>query len=263
MPTGHYYPDYNADGLLSSHVLSDGLMAGGVWQGLYEQSLTQNFPIGTRLQIQDRTFYYAQAAAVGATTAMKAGHNDSVECSVNTYAEAYAAGYTGKIRIEDTDTRAAHYYQNGYVWVMNLVSGVYQFLKVKDSDAAEAADNHVHITLYDPLPFTIPASTWVTIHRNPYACVSFTTTNKMTMVGVPLIPVTANYYFWIQTWGPCFGTAMSAIPGAAANDRDIYFNSDGALINGLAATLGMQRAGYLLPNTTSGGDQFYQLQLAP
>ena len=262
MPTGHYYPDYNADGLLASHILSEGQVSGGVYQGIYEQSITQNYPIGTRIQLQDRTFHYAQGAAVGLAVAMKAGHNDSVECSVNTAAVAYAAGVK-TIVVLDTDTRAAHYYQNGYVWVMNLVSGVYQFLKIKDSDIAAAADNQVTLHLYDPLPFAIPASTWTTIHRNPYACVSFTTTNKMTMVGVPLIPVTANYYFWIQTWGPCFGTAMSAIPGAAANDRDIYFNSDGALINGLAATLGMQRAGFLLPNTTSGGDQFYQLQLAP
>ena len=262
MPTSHYYPHYNADGVLASHVLSDGLLAGGVWQNLYEQSLTQNFPIGTRLQIQDRTFHYACAGGTTAV-AMKAGHNASAEYSANTAAVAYAAGATTIIFL-DTDTRAAHYYQNGYAWVMNLVSGVYQFLKIKDSLVAEAADNQVTLELYDPLPFAIPASTWLTVHRNPYASILFTTVNTSSMVGVPLIPVTSGYFFWIQTWGPCFGTAMSAIPGAAANDRAVYFNSDGALINGASLTTnGMQYAGFLLPNTAGGGDQFYCLQLNP
>ena len=258
----HYYPDYDSEGNVSNHCLSDGPISGGQWQPLYEQSAIQNFPIGTRLQVQDRTFHYACAGGTTAV-AMKAGHNASAECSANTAATAYAAGVKTIIFL-DTDTRAAHYYQNGYAWVMNLTSGVYQFLKIKDSDVALAADNQVTLHLYDPLPFAIPASTWLTVHRNPYASILFTTVNTSSMVGVPLIPVTSGYYFWIQTWGPCFGTAMSAIPGAAANDRAIYFNSDGALINGASLTTnGMQYAGYLLPNTAAGGDQFYQLQLAP
>ena len=265
MPTGHYYPDYESDGLLSSHEIDNGLVSGGVWQSLYEQSLTQNFPIGTRLRIQDRTFYYCKAASVGTLVAMKAGHADCVEVDVNTAAVAYAAGVK-EIIVLDTDTRAENYWQNGYCWVMNLVSGVYQHLKIKSSDAAIAADNQVTIQLYDPLPFAIPASTFVALHQNPWSNVAFGNSEFMAMICVPLIPVTASYYFWGQTWGPCFGTAQSAIPGALAADREVYFGTDGALMAGQdvdALVVMRQRAGFIISNTTGGGDQFYMLQITP
>jgi len=196
---------------------------------------------------------------------MKAGHADCVEVDVNTAAAAYAAGVQ-EIVVLDLDTRAANYWQNGYVWVMNLVSGVYQHLKIKSSDAAVAADNQVTIQLYDPLPFAIPASTFVALHQNPWSNVAFGNSEYMAMICVPLIPVTASYYFWGQTWGPCFGTASSAIPGAASGDREVYFATDGALLAGVdidALNYMRQRAGFVLSNTTSGGDQFYMLQITP
>ena len=254
MPTGHYYPHYGSDGVLADHNLSDGLIPGGVWQNLYEQSATQNFPIGTRLQLHDRVFYYALACGTTAV-AMKAGHNDGAESAYNTDAVAYAAGHVGTIRVLDTNTRAVHYFQNGYLWIMNLVSGIYQLLKIKDSALGTAA--HVDLTLYDPLPFEVPASTFTCIHRNPFASVSFTNSTGKAMIGVPLIPVTTACYFWIQTWGPCFGTAFNAVPGAVASDREVYFNSDGALIAGnetVLETVVPQRAGFIISNTEGGGD---------
>jgi len=195
---------------------------------------------------------------------MKAGHNASAESDYNTDAVAYAAGHTGAIRILDTNTRAVHYFQNGYCWVMNLVSGVYQFLKIKDSDLGTAA--HVDIYLYDPLPFAIPASTFTACQRNPFASVSFANSEFMAQICVPLIPVTTAYYFWGQTWGPCFGTAQSAIPGALAGDREVYYGTDGALMAGQdvdALVVMRQRGGFVISNTTGGGDQFYMLQITP
>jgi hypothetical protein len=262
MASTHYIPNFDSDGSIVNHTLSDYAISGGPWQGIYEESAVQRFPVGTRLQIADRVFYYCKAAGTTAT-AMKAGHNSIADVGVNTAAAIHAAGETA-ITILDTATRAANYYQNGYLWVMNEVSGVFQMLKIKSSDAAAAADDQVVIHLYDPLPFAIPASTFVTVWPNPYSAVTFTNSTYQSMVCVPLIPVTSGYYFWGQTYGPCFGTAMSAVPGAAATDRDVYFNSDGALINGASLTTnGAQRAGYIITGTSSGaGDQFYMLQLA-
>jgi len=263
MPTGHYIPNFDSEGALVKHTLSHASLD-GKWQGVYEQSAIQHFPIGTRLQLHDRTFYYCKAAGTTAV-AMKAGHNSVADLGVNTDAVDYAAGET-EIVVLDTNTRAANYYQNGYVWVMNLVSGVYQMLKIKSSDAAAAADNKVTIQLYDPLPFAIPASTFVTIWPNPFSAITFTTSAYSAMMCVPLIPVTDTYYFWGQTWGPCFGTAMSAIPGAASADREVYFNGDGALIAGVDTVLETQvpqRAGFIITMTSGGGDQFYMLQITP
>lgn len=260
----HYIPEWFSNGVLAQHYLSHPSLD-GKWQSPYEQSAVQHFPIGTRLQLHDRTFYYCKAAGTTAV-AMKAGHNSISDLGVNTDAVEYAAGVK-EIVVLDTNTRAANYYQNGYVWVMNLTSGVYQMLKIKSSDAAAAADNKVTIQLYDPLPFTIPASTFVTIWPNPFSAITFTTTGYQSMVCVPLIPVTTDYYFWGQTWGPCFGTAMSSVPGATSGNRDLYFNTDGALIAGedtVLETSVPQRAGFLITATSSGsGDQFYMLQITP
>jgi hypothetical protein len=258
----HYIPLYGSTGSVEQHALSHNLLPLGAWQSPYEQSATQNFPIGTRLQLDDRVFRYCQAKGTTAV-AMKAGHNGTADVGVNTAAVIYPVGTTTLI-ILDTATRAINYYENGYLWVMNLVSGIYQMYRIKSSAAALAADDQVELTLYDPIPNAIPASTWVTAWPNPYSNILFTTDTHSSMVCVPLIPVTTDYYFWGQTWGPCFGTAMSALPGAAANDRDIFFNADGALINGSSLTTnGAQRAGTLLTMTSGGGDQFYMLQLAP
>jgi hypothetical protein len=258
----HYIPILGSTGVVTEHILSAPPLSGRPHQSVYEQSAIQNYPIGTRYQHGDRTFYYCLAAGTTAV-AMKAGHNSIADTGVNTYAAIYAVGET-ELRIEDTATRAAHYYQNGYVWIMNLISGIYQMLKIKDSEGALAGDDHVHITLYEGLPFAVPASTFVTIWPNPYAAIIFTTSAYASMVCVPLIPVTSGYYFWGQTWGPCFGTAMSAIPGAASADRAVFFNGDGALINGASLTTnGAQLAGFVITMTSGGGDQFYQLQLAP
>ena len=256
----HYIPIIKSSGTIDGHQLSAGPLPSGKWQSVYTQSATQNFPIGTRLQIDDRVFRYCLAGGTTAV-AMKAGHNGTADLGVNTYAEIYAIGET-HLRVEDTNTRAADYYKDGYVWIMNLTSGVYQMHKIASSLAAEAADDHVHITLQEGVAAAVPASTFVTLWPNPYSNVLFTTNNYSSMVCVPLIPVTSGYYFWGQTWGPCFGTAMSALPGAASADRAVYFNSDGALINGASLTTnGAQLAGYVMTMTSGGGDQFYMLQL--
>jgi len=260
--TSHYIPVLKSTGSIDGHQLSAGPISGGQWQSVYAQSVTQNFPIGTRLQIDDRVFRYCQAKGTTAV-AMKAGHNGTADLGVNTYAEIYAIGET-ELRVEDTNTRAVNYYKDGYVWIMDLVSGVYQMHKIKSSEVAAAADDHVHIVLYEGISIAVPASTFVSIWPNPYSNILFTTSAYSSMVCVPLIPVTTDYYFWGQTWGPCFGTAMSAIPGAASADRAVYFNSDGALINGASLTTnGAQLAGYVITMTSGGGDQFYMLQITP
>ena len=260
MSTTHYYPDYGSLGTVADHCLSDAVLSGARFQGIYEQSVTQNFPIGTRLQLHDRTFYYAKAGGTTAV-AMKAGHNEVAESAYNTAAVEHTAG-TKEIVVLDTNSRAAHYFQNGYIWIMGAT--IFQLLKIKDNAAGSAVS--VTLELYDPLPTTVAASTFTCCHRNPFSNITFTNSSKRAMIGVPLIPVTSAYYFWIQTWGPCFGTAMSAIPGAASADREVYFNGDGALIAGADTVLETQvpqRAGFIISNTTAGGDQFYMLQITP
>ncbi|GAH55398.1 unnamed protein product, partial [marine sediment metagenome] len=83
------------------------------------------------------------------------------------------------------------------------------------------------------------------------------------------INVTADYYFWGQTWGPVVATAASLGGlGGNADERAVYFDNDGGIgvmgdCAGSATQL-PQYAGFLLATTSSGKDDiFFMLQLAP
>ncbi|GAI98045.1 unnamed protein product, partial [marine sediment metagenome] len=78
--------------------------------------------------------------------------------------------------------------------------------------------------------------------------------------------ITDKHYFWGQTWGPSWTTAMGDTPGDAIRQRDLYFWQGGVIA--LAKEVGLadyshQRAGYILPNTEYEGDMMFMLQLAP
>lgn len=231
-------------------------------QGILQESAVQYYPIGLRYAKDDRVFRYSKAG--GALTAMKAGHQGHVATECNTVAVAYAAGAT-KIAILDGDvTHGVDYYANGYIWIMDLVTGIFRMHRIKSSTASNGTS--VTLTLDDPLTHDVGASTWITAWPSIYSNILGGDSTKMSNVVVPLIPVTSDYYFWGQTWGPCFGTAFNVVPGVNDNQREVYFNIDGALMAGDDLSLDTtvrQRAGFILTNTTPGGDQFYMLQLAP
>jgi len=262
-----YNPDRGKDGIFVDQIFSSGHMkSGGKLQDIHEVSTTQNYDIGTRWAIDDRVFRYCQAG--GALTAMKAGHCGNLPTECNSDANAYAIG-DSVFTILDTTARVVDYYNNGYVWIMK--SGAYQFHRIKSSPVS--AGTSIALTLAEPLRVTIAASTWCTAWRNIYADIQPTSSEFQSNVVVALRAVASGSYFWGQTWGPCFGTVYSTVPGRNARDRELYFNIDGALMTGSDvdfSTAGNnipQRAGFLITNTTPGGsgygDQLYMLQLSP
>jgi len=262
-----YQPNRAKDGVIVDQILSGGhMLAGGRLQDIHEQSAVQNYDIGTRLVLDDRVFRYCKAG--GDLVAMKAGHNGNGPTECNSAAAEYAAG-TFEVTILDTTARVKDYYKNGYLWIMTAAA--YQLYRIKSS--AVGAGVSVKLTLYEALKTKVPASTWCTAWPNIYSNILGTTSGRMSNVIVSLIPVTSGYYFWGQTWGPCFGTAFNTVPGRNDNDRELFFNTDGALMSSkdvdwTAGNPLPQRAGFLITNTSpwngeEGGDQLYMLQLSP
>jgi len=262
-----YNPNRGKDGIVVDQIFSSGgMLDGGKLQDIHEVSTVQNYEIGTRWQIDDRVFRYCKAG--GNLTQMKAGHCGNLPTEVNTAAVAYSIGDT-VITILDTTVRVKDYYKDGYIWIMK--SGSYQMHKIKSS--AAGAGVSVALTLWEPLRVALAASTWTTAWPNLYANILGTTSGFMSNVAIPLVAVASGSYFWGQTWGPCFGTVTSTVPGRNSGDRELYFNSDGALLSskdvdfGTAGNAIPQRAGFLITNTTPGGegygDQLYMLQLSP
>lgn len=122
------------------------------------------------------------------------------------------------------------------------------------------------LTLHHPVRYAMAGTEWATINPNPWADVRpMASDGYRSVVCFPMQPVTSGYYFWGKTRGFCFGTVASTTPGAAADDRALAFNRDGALImvdEAWNAGNSMQYAGWLIEKTASGdGDQSFMLQL--
>jgi len=132
-----------------------------------------------------------------------------------------------------------------------------------------AADDTT-LTLWHPVRYAIAGTEWATLTANPWYDVRHLSAGAglMSVVCMPMQPVTAEYYAWGKTRGPIFGVVSSTVPGAASNDRLVVFQgTDGAMImadESWNAGNSQQIAGWLIPRTGStyaAGDQTVWLQI--
>lgn len=287
-----YEPRRQKDiGLADQHITCGRQLTGGKWQHIHEESVTQNYTIGTRMVMDDRVFRYCYAkealdALLGgrADVMPREGEGDAVAYEAGDYEVTIpmnALGDAGDYVLE----QVADYWAEGYYWNGTGASAVGQLHRIKSSAAATTTGRitsltggFVTATLYDPIDTDLAASAWQTSWVNPYKTCKHEHNARMSVICQPLIDVTIAYYFWGQTWGPCFGQQSSTKLGLADGDRMCYFSSDGALMSSIDATYTTgsahyQKAGFLITNTSAwtaagggseaGGDQFYMLQLSP
>lgn len=285
-----YEPRRQADQIHADQIITAGRqLTAGAWQHIHEESVTQNYSIGTRMVMDDRVFRYCQAKE--ALEALLGGRADVMPREGEGDAVAYAVGdydVTIPMNANGPDYAAeqvADYWAEGYYWNGTGASAVGQLHRIKSSAAATTTGRitsltggYVTATLYDPIDTRLAASAWQTSWVNPYKTCKHEHNAKMSIICQPLIDVTINYYFWGQTWGPCFGQRFSTALGNTSGDRMCYFKSDGALASSVDCTFTTgspheQLAGYLITNTEAwtnaggsaegGGDQFYMLMLSP
>ena len=171
-------------------------------QGIYEMSETAKAELGTRLAFGDgRIFRYSKAGA----TALAPGKI----CKVGTVTEsgltnkAVAATVTaGSKLVYLTTSRACTTCEEGYL-VINDVDGEGIIYKIRKAAANATTTTSTDITLYDPIATALTTSSEGTIIYNPYEQIEVIAAITNTLIGVPPITVTAEYYFWLQTWGMC------------------------------------------------------------
>ncbi len=228
---------------------------------VYADETTQRYKLGTRLAVDSRVFHYSRAG--GALNRHDgAGNNDSWSLTNEAPNQSAAAGAT-TIQVVNTSA-TANQYQGGWIAVF---TGRLQVRHILRNDASDGTDTTLYID--GGLEEAITAdSTWVTGYPSIYYDTRQASLEFTTIVCVPVCVVASGSYYWGQTWGPCYGRVIGTVPGVTTADREIYFGGNGSLyghIEAEAATAGgYQRAGYLLPKTTSGGgDQLYMLQLVP
>jgi hypothetical protein len=181
-------------------------------QSIYAVSTEAKAPLGTRIEVGDRVFYYAQASAsvnagqVLCSTSPTASHQSGILAVAATSADAKAISATSSADV------AANLYEEGYFGEA-AGAGEGQLYRVLSNSSGGAG---FEVVLYDRLQTAITSGTGYFLVQNKYKNVFVGSEALDAPVGVAPVNVTSGAYFWLQTWGPAAPHHVAATPAAAA-----------------------------------------------
>lgn len=246
-------------GVFNELITGYGFVPGGSAQDIFTESATANFKLGTRIVEGDRVFRYCKAGA--ALTRFIGGFNNNT-WPINAALTAEATALATTISVPDAAC-AVNAYAGGYIV---LFSSPLQFYRILSNTVSDGVDTV--LTIETPLKVTCAIGIWATGYASPYADLRNITTGAVgfgSVMAVPIINVQSGYYFWGQTWGPCYAVADGTVPGTVVSERHVFFAQSGNIEPFVDAGSGNgQLAGYIIPVTSGGGgDQFYMLTLQP
>ena len=233
-----------------------------------QYAAARGIPLGQRAVINDRVFRWTRNGATALSTArlcqesvIVSGHGGDVVVQA-----AAAVGARTVTITNNTTAMTANMYAGGYMWG-NDEAGEGPGYRIKSHPAIAATANGV-ITLEDDDTIRVALTTvsQVGFRRNLYDSVVVNpTTPTGVPVGVTCLAITADYYFWLQTWGPAAvlgnGTLIVGYmvsPGATtAGSVDVYpLNS----VDGSGQQPGIGRVSRVAPSTEFS---WIDLQIAP
>jgi len=169
-------------------------------QGIYEISSTAKAVLGTRVRVGDRVFHYAYAGGVALAAGVLLEPATAVVAEEGKKPSAAVAQYatTFTLKTAAAQSNAA----GGYIFTHETTGEGYAY-KIKKATANADTSTYTDLVLYDPIRVALTTSSEVAIMNSPYYDLDIhTTTEENFAVGVAPTAVTANYYFWCQTWGP-------------------------------------------------------------
>lgn len=243
---------------------------------IYTEDSVQQYPIGTRLEMGERTFRYFLAS--GAITYLNSAIVSLVSRTASaqdSYDTAQAAGVgTLATPFKINGTSAGVPAKNAYAghWIVIFVAtalGVRQMRILSSSAAAATSPYTVELILDQPTPMAVAANTDCDLFPSRYAsCVSCFQGQDGAVnglfypfVGMPMAIMTSGRWGWCQTWGPCFVVNTSTQMGDLTADRTAVFSSDGSVKPFDEKTVAEQIAGYTLATVDGAGSEWIMLQL--
>ena len=250
---------------------------------IYTEDSVQQYPIGTRLEMGERTFRYYKAGA--AITYLKSGiasYNCRTASAQDSYDTSQAAGVgtvASPLKINGTTagTPALNHYAGHYIVIFVATALGVVTMKVLSSSASAAdpinAVQTVELVLDQPTPMAIAANTDCDLFPSRYAdCRSCfqgqdgqLNADWNPIVGVPMAIMTSGKWGWCQTWGPCFVVCTSTELGDASFDRQAVFSQDGSIEPSNEAwhtdDKASQIAGYTLATVDGAGSEWIMLML--
>ena len=190
--------NYGIDG----DIISGGML-GNTNPDVYAESAAALATIGTRLRMKDgREFIYCRngAAEIGIA---KMGQAEAPTGNWNEVAQAshgWSVGDTSGSIVLTGTAPAVNEFAEGWM-VVNKGTGIGQCYRISTNTSHATLPS---ISLYDPIITAFPEGSEVTIIKSNFADTIVVATGGLTAVavGVPLITVTACYYYWSQVKGP-------------------------------------------------------------
>lgn len=174
-------------------------------QSIYEQSSEQLHALGAKISLGDgRVFHYSQMGAVAVAAGALCQAAAPIAHHTNRLAAAAVVVGARRIQVAPGATGgAANLYAEGYLHC-NDAAPAGLIYKVK-SHLAITASTAFWVNLYDPVIEVLTTASEVTLAHNPYKGLLIAPNAALTAapMGVPIIDVTAAYYAWLQTAGPC------------------------------------------------------------
>lgn len=213
--------------------------------GIHQESSTALHKVGTRMKLSDgRTFYYAKN---GGTAVTEPGRVMGAIKQVASESDTSITEVAGTREIAVTAVAATGVSYVGGYFVVATGTGQGQTHKIADCTTTAAAGTAT-VYLYDELVTALTAATAV-MTINPFWGLGVGTTEGqiMLVLGVTPIAVTANYYFWLQTWGWASCLSGDSLGADGAGDERVCTTSTtgvSTLSTAAEAVAGAQVIGY-------------------
>ena len=256
---------------LPGRIFAPAVAITGYDQPYDEESVTQHFEIGSRMVVDERTFHYSQAVAailypntyrLSVSTDQILAVNDLISTTATTVAGrtvtlTVGAFQGGAVPLNDL--------RNGYVECN--AAGIYAWRRIVSNTAV--VGGLITITVDRPFGQIFAIGSQFSIHKSLYKNVADTATAALVgfapVIGLAPIPVQIAYFFWLQTYGPCFIGPTGAWPLSVANQYDVYYHQDGttnsSLAEGVAIAASPQRIGRVMGSGNYGSGAVF-LELA-
>jgi len=245
---------------------------------IYAQSVTQLYPLNTRLEYADgRVFRYGKfgATSTGAPIARLVGNANAApgatgEEDVDGYeGDAYVAAAIGAeyVDLEVATAYSENFFEDGMLAIYPTAAPiVYAEYRIAGSELGNGT--YCRVYLDEPLKSPLAVADGITAYKSIYSQVKqigAEGVGYVSALGVCLASAfTSAYFGWIQTWGRCIITP-TAYFGDSQHERAVFYNfNDGTI--GTAASYdpssGHQLIGFLTQRTVSGyGDLEVMLML--
>lgn len=172
-------------------------------QGIYEENSVAQGQVGTIRRVGGRTFVYSKAGGTALGIGMLAIQPTPTANHQNVVAAAIVPTGAREVTVTLGATLATlNQYADGYLVISDADSEGTAY-KIRSNPAA-ASGASLTLTLWDAVHTALAVTSECCLIPAPYNGTVIAVTDQADVpAGIPIIAVTADYYYWSQTGGIC------------------------------------------------------------